>query len=68
MPLTDIASSLGNTKVANTVALGVYISRKKIIRTKDLMEAMRSLAGKERQHLLEINEKALREGLRYGKG
>ncbi|MBL7132353.1 MAG: 2-oxoacid:acceptor oxidoreductase family protein [Candidatus Omnitrophica bacterium] len=62
LPLTQIASSLGNIKVANTVALGVYIANKKIIKLKSMLNAMEGFAGKDKRHLLKINEKALREG------
>jgi len=68
LPLTEIASRLGNIKVANTVALGAYVANKKIVRLDSLFEAMRVMAGKSKKHLLEINQKALREGAKYGKG
>jgi len=66
LPLTEIASSLGNVKVANTVALGAYIANKKIIKLKSMIDAMRIMAGREKRHLLKINEEALKEGMRRG--
>jgi len=68
LPLTKIAFSLGNVKVANTVALGAYIAKKKIIKPESMVYAMRALAGKTKKHLLKINEQALKKGMRHGKG
>ena len=39
-PFTDIAAGLGNIRVANTVALGAYSTRRKDIREKSILEAM----------------------------
>ncbi|HOX54717.1 MAG: 2-oxoacid:acceptor oxidoreductase family protein [Candidatus Omnitrophica bacterium] len=64
VPLTDIAAKLGNIKVANTVALGVYLAAKKNLKTESLIAAMRKLAPKDKPELLEINQNALKEGLK----
>lgn len=64
-PLTDIAAKLGNIKVANTVALGVYLSVKKVVKSESLISVMKQFAPKGKPELLEINQKALREGLEF---
>lgn len=64
VPLTDIAAKLGNIKVANTVALGVFLAAKKNLKTESLIAAMKKLAPKDKPELLEINQKALKEGLK----
>lgn len=63
-PLTDIAAKLGNIKVANTVALGIYIAKKKNIKPESMFSAMKEMAPKGRQDILEINIRALKEGMK----
>lgn len=58
-PFTDIASDLGNLKVANMVALGAYNFKTKIVATKTIIEVMQGMAPKNKPELLEINKKAL---------
>lgn len=64
VPLTDIAAKLGNIKVANTVALGVYLLAKKGIKVESLIATMKKFAPKDKPGIFEINEKALREGMK----
>jgi 2-oxoglutarate ferredoxin oxidoreductase subunit gamma len=64
VPLTDIAARLGNIKVANIVALGVYIANKRNIKAEHMLNALRRMIPKNRQHFLEINQMALKEGMR----
>ncbi len=62
-PFTDIAAKLGNVKVANMVALGCYLAKKNIIRTKSVFEAMQDIAPEEgKKELIEINKRALLSG------
>ncbi|MFH1655142.1 MAG: 2-oxoacid:acceptor oxidoreductase family protein [Candidatus Omnitrophota bacterium] len=63
-PLTDVAIKLGNIKVANTIALGVYLAKKKNIKPESVLSAMKEMAPKNKQNLLEINQRALKEGMR----
>lgn len=60
---TDTAMGLGNIKVANMVALGGYLARKKIIVPENIIKAMKKMAPKEQPELLEVNIKALRKGM-----
>ena len=62
-PLTDIAVGLGNVKVANTVALGIYLAKKKNIKPESLFYVMKEMAKKSKSKLLELNQKALNEGM-----
>lgn len=61
-PFTDIAIRLGNIKVANTVALGCLIARKRIVDLKSVSEAISAIAPEEKKELIEINQRALEEG------
>lgn len=62
-PFTDIASGLGNAKVANMVALGCLIARKKITGAEAVVWAMQDIAGVGRKDLVEINKKAFFYGI-----
>jgi len=62
-PFTDIAVKLGNIKVANVVALGCLLARKKIVQLKSVSEVMAQMAPKGKEELVRINRKALEEGV-----
>ena len=67
-PFTDIAIKLGNIKVANMVALGCYLSAKKIIKIKEILEVFRFMAPAGKTDILEVNDLALRKGAQLGHG
>lgn len=60
---TDIASRLGNARVANMVALGAYIARKKILSVKNIIKILPEIF-KQNLELIHLNERALQEGLK----
>ncbi len=61
VPATEIASSLGNIKVANIVALGALVSKTKIVsKNKAISLVEEFFAGK--KALLELNKKAFQKG------
>ncbi|MFC1704216.1 2-oxoacid:acceptor oxidoreductase family protein [Candidatus Omnitrophota bacterium] len=66
VPLTDIAVGLGNIRVANTIALGVYVAKKKIVSLKSIVRAMKEIAPPDKRALLEINQQALEKGFTLG--
>lgn len=61
-PFTDIAIDIGNIKVANTIALGVFVSHKKTVSLKNLSAAIAEIAPSEKKGLIEINMRALEKG------
>jgi len=61
-PFTDIAVELGNVKVANMVALGAYLAKKKTVSLKNILKVMKIMAPSGRSDILEINQKALNKG------
>jgi 2-oxoglutarate ferredoxin oxidoreductase subunit gamma len=63
-PFTDIALDLGNLRVANMVALGCYLSRKKIIKPANVLRAIEEIAPAEKKGLIEINRQALMRGMK----
>ncbi|MDI3472671.1 MAG: 2-oxoglutarate ferredoxin oxidoreductase subunit gamma [Thermotogaceae bacterium] len=65
IPANDIADKLGNSRIANMVMLGAYISRTNAIKFESVIEALRkSLKGKS-EELFNLNEKAIKEGMKY---
>jgi 2-oxoglutarate ferredoxin oxidoreductase subunit gamma len=63
-PFSGIAQELGNIKVANMVALGYLISKKNIVKIKSIFQTIVDFAGESKRDLIEINKKALEEGVR----
>ncbi len=66
-PFSDIASSLGDVRVANMLALGAYISAKKTISFKSAIEALKENISKDKKELFLLNEKAISEGMALAK-
>jgi len=62
-PFTDLAVKLGNIKVANMIALGVFINQKEVVDSKSVSEVMQAMAPQGKYGLIEINQKALSEGI-----
>jgi len=50
-----------NEKVANTIAIGVYLARRKIISLKTMESSIEELL-RHREKLIAINKRALEEG------
>lgn len=63
-PFTDLAAGIGNIKVANMIALGCLISRKNIVNLESVYNAIQAMAPRGKTGLIEINQKALMEGMR----
>ncbi len=60
---TDIAIGLGNIKVANMAALGMYLAHKKTVSLENIEKAMRKMAPKDKPELLKVNLEALQKGM-----
>ena len=63
-PFTDIAIKIGNIKVANMVALGSYIAKKKTVSLKTALRVIEEMGLKAGKDLMRINQEALQEGAR----
>ena len=63
-PFTDLAVGLGNIKIANMIALGCFINRKNIVSAKSVSQVIQAIAPEDKKNLIEINQKALSEGLK----
>lgn len=62
-PFTEIAIRLGNIKVANMVALGSFVAQKGIVQAKTIFSVIKEFAPAGKKELIEINERALEEGV-----
>lgn len=61
VPCNEIANELGNSKVANMVALGAYVQKTGILPLEAIKKALKKVfAGKEK--LIPLNETALQRG------
>jgi 2-oxoglutarate ferredoxin oxidoreductase subunit gamma len=61
IPADDIAKNLGSSRSANMVMLGVLIKKSKLVSLASTVESLKNTM-KNKQKLLEINEKALTTG------
>lgn len=58
----DLAQELGNIKIANLVVSGVLLKETQILTIEDLSKALIEIIPKERQKILQLNQKALEVG------
>jgi 2-oxoglutarate ferredoxin oxidoreductase subunit gamma len=65
IPVNDIANQQGSLRVANVVMLGAYITLSEVVKEETVLKAIEDVLGKSKQHLLDINVKALHEGMKF---
>lgn len=65
VPATDISSKIGNTKSANMVLLGAVIAKTKLLKETSVLEALESSMPSRKKKSIEVNKKAIVEGIRY---
>ncbi|MDI3310669.1 MAG: 2-oxoacid:acceptor oxidoreductase family protein [Thermoanaerobacterium sp.] len=58
----DIANELGNLKIANMVILGALVRATNITKFESVLKALVEVLGPSKEHLVSINEKALKKG------
>lgn len=68
VPCNDIATELGNARVANMVMLGAYVALTKIVPMESLVEALRQTLGKSKEHLIPLNQQAMEAGAKCVQG
>lgn len=62
VPANEIASNLGNARVANMVMLGAYLEVLDLVGIESIYEAFEKVFGETKMHLLPINKEALKRG------
>ncbi len=68
VPCNDIADKLGNTRMANMVALGAYIQATGVISLKAVIDSLPSVIAAHYAHLIPKNAEALKAGAEHAKG
>jgi 2-oxoglutarate ferredoxin oxidoreductase subunit gamma len=66
IPMTEIASKIGDTRCANMVAMGAIIKKTNIITLKYAAQALKEML-KGKDALIELNKKALETGYRVSR-
>jgi 2-oxoglutarate ferredoxin oxidoreductase subunit gamma len=59
---TQAAGQLGNTRVANVVALGAFAEKTKLLKMASLSKAIEEQFSRKKAELVDINKKALKTG------
>lgn len=62
VPANDIASELGNLRVANMVMLGAYLAVTNLVTIDSIEKAFFKVFGENKAHLLPINQEAMTRG------
>ena len=62
IPANDVAESMGNSRVANMVALGAWVHLSGVVSLKALLSSLKDVLSPDKSDLLKINEKALKKG------
>jgi len=65
IPANELALEIGNLKVSNLVMLGAFLELADIVSVESIMKALRKIFGDSKEHLLDINRKALDLGAKY---
>ncbi len=65
IPVNDIANAQGSLKVANVVMLGAYLALSGAVKEETILGVIEEMLGKTKRHLLDINVKALHEGMAF---
>ena len=65
VPASGIAEEMGNIKVANIVALGVYLKLKPVVKLESVARALEILLTGKKAGLVGINKKALTAGYEF---
>lgn len=65
IPINDIASDVGNPRVANMVMMGAYLEITNYFTDKEILKALEKIFGEDKKHLLDINSKAILAGRNY---
>lgn len=64
IPANDVAAELGNTHVANMVALGGLLAATGVVGVESVMQSLKKVLPERRHHLLPLNREALERGFR----
>jgi len=66
IPATDMALKLGNSQIGNMIILGALLAKKDLLPIESLIQSLKDVIPKHHQNMISANEKAIREGYKYG--
>ncbi|HOC05687.1 MAG: 2-oxoacid:acceptor oxidoreductase family protein [Bacillota bacterium] len=67
VPANQLATELGNSRVANMIVMGALLAKTKVVGTESIKKALRQVLPSHRHDLLGINEEAIQRGAEYAK-
>lgn len=67
IPATDMASKLGEPKIANMIILGALLRKKRMFPIKSLIDSLKDFIPKSHSNMIALNENAIKEGYEYVK-
>ena len=62
--MNDIAKNVGDTRIVNMVALGVYAAITKVLKLESITDSLKDAIAPKYHNMLDVNKKALAEGFR----
>jgi 2-oxoglutarate ferredoxin oxidoreductase subunit gamma len=65
IPVNDMANQQGSLRVANMVMLGAFIALSHVVNKDTILKVLQDVLGQKKQHLLDINVRALEEGITF---
>ena len=68
IPLNEIASQLGNTKLANMVALGAYVEKTRVIKEASIPDVLSSILNERHHDMIPSNLEAVKKGRDFIRG
>ena len=63
IPVTQLASELGNVRVANVIMLGAWSALKAILPPQAMLAALEAQMTGRKAHLLDVNRRAFQKGV-----
>lgn len=66
IPATDMAFSLGDSRVGNMIILGALLARKRLFSVDFMMDVLKDVISKSRQDMIPLNKEAIKQGYEYG--
>ncbi len=65
VPATDVAEELGNSRIANLVALGCFIEATKLVSLQSIEDSLKTVLPARHHRLIPLNMEALSKGRQY---
>jgi 2-oxoglutarate ferredoxin oxidoreductase subunit gamma len=65
VPINEIATNLGNDKVANMVMMGAYLELTHLFGDETIEAIIKKFLGERKANLLDVNKKAIEEGRNF---